>query len=358
MSKRRLIALFSWEKIRSVLQHPAANPKETVLIVGIFLLILLILLILVLFILSLVKAKREKKVIVTKRALIILSSVLVGLLAVLSLSFLVYSSNSRFCASCHSKEYKTWKDSTHRKAPCLACHRNPGIIGYVVSKMELYRMSVARVRGSYPTSIRAVVRNTSCLRCHGEITEKTVLRYGIRMSHKEPIASGYWCVDCHNIVAHMKVVPVERKPSMDKCIDCHNGEKVSAECKLCHSEDVGQRPTTKIANYPKVYLPPITSCRGCHDLEAEGCTTCHGVEMPHPPEWMDKITHARAAAFERRQVCLKCHDFPTYCNKCHRFPGHAENWQEIHGAGGFASEPGCMACHTKEMSPIFCGLCH
>lgn len=360
----RFLKFFSLERILTTICDPATHREEAALLAVTIIAILLIFLMIVLFIVVVGEVRRRMRirgigVRITKKALLIGALILIGLGIIFSFSSLIYSSYPSFCRYCHNREYRSWRYSSHEKFGCASCHQNPGPIGLLTEKMETYQMAFLKTTGAYFKPIRTDVANARCKKCHVQM-KKIIVSGGIRMSHAQPESAGYWCTDCHNIVPHgEKVVPFKNLPTMDKCVKCHNEKRASADCLLCHSEDVGEKRTTSIANYPKVQLPRVTTCRGCHDIDAEGCTSCHGVEMPHPPEWMRKLTHARAAAFERKEACFKCHDSSMFfCNRCHKFPGHAPEWKQLHGAGGFAMESSCMACHTPEMSPIFCGLCH
>ena len=59
-------------------------------------------------------------------------------------------------------------------------------------------------------------------------------------------------------VAHGKVTPTAKNPSMDKCIICHDKKRASNRCSLCHAQDVGKEPRKVLVGYPKstlIHLP-------------------------------------------------------------------------------------------------------
>lgn len=350
------------DQLGDAIRQPARHPREVaLLVVGIIgVIVLFIVIALVVFLAREINRRLKARGIVlkvTRQMALIALAVMAGLTLVSGVAGLVYSSNPSFCALCHSGEHTTWRYSSHEKFSCARCHQEPGLAGLAAEKTSLWHMAWVEATDR-PAAVRADVPNARCKKCH-VVLKKSVVSGGIRMSHAQPEAGGYWCTDCHNAVPHRDAVPVKNAPTMDKCIKCHNDRQASAACLTCHSDDVGEKRTTSIANYPKVQLPRTVACKGCHDLEGEGCTSCHGVEMPHPQEWMSELTHAKAAAFDKKEVCFKCHDRTMFfCNQCHKFPGHSPEWKQIHSEGGFASEPTCMSCHTKEMSPVFCALCH
>lgn len=363
--KQRIIELLSWEKIIKLFQNPRENPQETVLVAGIFIAFLLILLVVFLLVYSIMSTppeekERAKKKGTAKRFWGVVGLILLALGFGINIFFVVYSSQPSYCRSCHQmkQEYESWTKSSHTKVTCVACHQEPGIAGWTIMKLRINRMILLKTTKGYREPITTKVNSSSCMQCHDILRAKVVQSYGIKMSHKEPLEAGFRCSDCHNTVGHGKAVVGAHYPSMNNCIQCHTGEKVSTKCSLCHIKDIGAKLRQKVVDYPKVHLEPSTDCRGCHPIEK--CTRCHGVEMPHPPDWTEpgKITHARQAAFEKKQICFRCHQGIEYCNSCHRFPGHSENWKQIHGDGGFAAEKACMSCHSEEMSPILCRLCH
>lgn len=356
---QKLLSVINFERIKYVLTNPRENPQETVILVGILIVITLILVIFSLFLISAKASPTKVRKKASQRTKWIKWITAIGLLIILvgvSVFGLIYSSNPNYCNLCHVMrgEYQSWHKSTHSQVTCLSCHQKSGPIGWSEAKIRTLREAVLNVTKNYPQPITAQIKNLSCLKCHNKILKESITVNTIKMSHKEPINEGYHCTDCHNTVAHGNKVPQPQYPIMNSCIECHNGKNVSADCNLCHTKDIGEKPSTKISNYPLVHLPPPSDCRGCHDIQK--CTACHGVEMPHPADFPKPENHASLAAFEKKNVCYRCHE-ETTCNDCHRFPGHSANWRKEHGpkASGQFKE-GCLRCHTR--SEDFCGLCH
>ena len=358
--QEKLIQIFTWEKISSLLQNPQENPEETVIVAGMLILMLLILLILGLLIFSIIKPasdveKKSKKS--RKKFWGIVGLIACFFLFAIASFSLFYTSSPDYCKTCHEMrpEHESWKKNSHANVTCLACHQKPGPIGWADIKIRISRMALLKTAKRYEKPITTTVNDVSCNQCHDPTRRKTVRNYGIKMSHKEPLEAGFRCTDCHNTAGHGKNVVGAHYPSMNDCIQCHTGEKISTDCNLCHTKDVGTKPRAQSADYPKVHLAPPTNCRGCHSIEP--CTDCHGLEMPHPQNFREPEVHAKLAAFERKKTCQKCHD-DQMCDRCHRFPGHNEaSWRVEHGPkaqGEFKA--GCLNCHNR--SRDFCGLCH
>ncbi|MEW6189118.1 MAG: NapC/NirT family cytochrome c [Actinomycetota bacterium] len=351
MMPKNWLYLLSRERIISILKNPEAHPQEAVLLMGMFIVVvLMILTIAALIVFRPSKEKRKPREKLTKRQITIRIGITLVIILVLLASAMYYSSLPNFCRSCHTMkgEYYAWKESPHKKVNCLSCHQQPGVLGLCMEKTRMTSMIISQLRRSYKEPITAMVRDESCLSCHSDITQEKKIRYTIRVSHKEILDSGYKCTNCHNTIAHGKMVPNGKFPAMERCVLCHNDKRASSNCRLCHIEDIGKNPREEV-DFPKVHLEEPTSCRGCHPIET--CNQCHGLEMPHPPNWEKK--HPREG-FVNKKLCWKCHNMP-FCQHCHkRMPWpHAEDFPKTHGPA--SKVPGACGCHEREK---FCPICH
>ncbi|HAW60381.1 MAG TPA: hypothetical protein DCW86_02785 [Actinobacteria bacterium] len=330
--------------------HPEESPKETILLLGILLVLIFIVLTLI-GIFAVKPPERKEKKGISKKHIWITVDVIVFIILLSLTMGSIYTSQPSFCKLCHFEKryHQSWQTSPHKEATCLSCHQEPGAIGFCIEKFEMVKRAISYVKQPQrekPATTQ--ITNDSCLRCHKKIEKKTVVRYTIRVSHKEFLEKGERCVDCHNTVAHERMILAKKYPSMDKCILCHDDRTASSDCELCHVEDIGKRPRETM-DYPKVHLEEPTHCRGCHPSEA--CNECHGLEMPHPPGWEKGEGHAREG-FARKDVCYRCHS-NAFCAKCHsgNWP-HEKEFIETHKT---ATVEECARCgHGKNI----CDLCH
>ncbi len=168
------------------------------------------------------------------------------------------------CASCHDKQYKEYKLSTHYRAfvkddttgaeGCETCH-GPG--------------SIHVDNGGGKGSIINPKRDPeTCFTCH---TDK---KMQFRLPYHHPVLEGKMtCTDCHDPHG------IDVRPWT---ATSENG--VNEVCFKCHTDKRG----------PWVYA---------HDALKDGCTTCHQVHGTVN----DKMLIARDY-----NLCLRCHATSTY----------------------------------------------
>jgi hypothetical protein len=87
------------------------------------------------------------------------------------------------------------------------------------------------------------------------------------------------------------------------------------------------------------------------------CTDCHGLEMPHPGDFMRR--HA-GMSYKTPQLCARCHETAsgvTGCS-CHSdfvdAHGTFDDWFPQHGPGAKLTGRGGCNCHDIS----FCMFCH
>lgn len=347
--------------ITYTLRHPQANARETVVLVGIAVLLLLAsLTFLSLFFVRREKRRPEEVAVPPPRQspLVDIALLLGAFLIAISVTtgvFLHVSRQPTYCRSCHqmTTDYRSWKRSSHRGVECANCHQAPGAAGYFLYKVNQLDMVLARLSRRYTKPITADVANTSCLQCHEKDVGRSIVVSGLKVRHSDFLAVGYKCVACHNTAGHGSSTVNPTRPSMDQCSTCHDGKKAFSTCGGCHVTDIGRPVGAQTQDYPPVRLGPLKTCRGCHSIAK--CNKCHGLELPHPPSWISGLTHAPAGAFDRKELCRRCHS-EVFCNGCHRFPGHAPNWKEQHRAHGPLNQEGCLGCHMRTKN--LCAVCH
>lgn len=228
-----------------------------------------------------------------------------------------YSASASFCSNCHfEKKYiKSWKRSTHKTTNCLACHQEPGVAGYLSEKLLMLKRIGIAVDAIQPRSPAAAMTSSSaCLQCHENIVNSVVTSNGTRVAHKHIIEKGYRCTDCHNQMAHGKLIKPVRRPTMAECMECHNGKTAFDECNGCHVERI---PLKKdLSRYAKVRPSNYNSCTGCHSTK--NCGNCHKTQTPHPRSYFSDIrAHSSEASSVGKGECKVCHKGNNFCEQCH-----------------------------------------
>lgn len=225
----------------------------------------------------------------------------------------------------------------------------------------------------------------------------------LRFSHKQHVALGLECLDCHAGVDTADLATREHLPPMGLCLTCHDGLEAPDDCTVCHLPgDDGWlqvrtggpllqprgrfRPDDHLSvdwaqGHEAAARADAASCESCH--QPSECLACHdGALKPqqiHPGDYV--WTHGLEA---RRHTmdCSSCHDQGQGCTDCHTrlgvtpegFPApgsavggqrrfHPEGWggtfgqvggPEQHGHQARRSLESCRACHDGS----FCSSCH
>jgi hypothetical protein len=80
--------------------------------------------------------------------------------------------------------------------------------------------------------------------------------------------------------------------------------------------------------------------------------------MPHS-EQFKRGGHARMAAFERKEMCSRCHKSGWCSTGCHIGfeTGHVANWKTLHQQAQRDATCGCHATRSGRTTPM-CDLCH
>ncbi len=109
-------------------------------------------------------------------------------------------------------------------------------------------------------------------------------------------------------------------------------------------------------------IPSVSEVDYCETCHAERfCVDCHGLEMPHPPDF--QATHGELGRSEPA-VCANCHAqgeaatsaSTEFCNTCHHPESDptrtwiSQHFEVVRQAGADA----CFDCHN----PTYCAECH
>ena len=114
-------------------------------------------------------------------------------------TYVVTGSNAYCGQSCHVEDARVVTAVENEHADCIDCHESGPVSGGVAR----LRMAVTYLAADEVTSSPVPVDPPRCLRCHRNIESETLDGpAGLRVSHKEILASGRTCSDCHRDVGH------------------------------------------------------------------------------------------------------------------------------------------------------------
>lgn len=347
------------QQLPHVIADPRAYPRESMLLALIAVMLLLALVFLFFAVVDTIREfarRRLAKVNVRRNDRWARWSIVGGIacvvLAAAALAPLV-PGVGQACGSCHevSAAVVAWEGGSHAKSSCYGCHAGGSVSGALYASVS----GVARQLMGASVAPQEGVSSSACLRCHQDIVAATTSGK-TRMRHSDVIEAAMVCVECHPRSGHeyRDAATVPERSMMDRCLTCHDGDTASSDCSTCHAEpplDVtsGEVPmgATEIA----------TTCRGCHsEALSKRCIACHGLELPHPQEFMSQ--HAGASQDDPR-ICERCHyqaDATLGCG-CHdetNIHGTYSDWFPTHGIEALAG--GRVGCNCHKL--VFCATCH
>jgi hypothetical protein len=301
---------------------------------------------------------------------LISTPILIGLGVLLVVSMYAATSTDAYCAkTCHKGSAATASAEKAGHASCTSCHEGHVVTGFVGNSISRLRMVAMQTMAKQAGSAEIPVDSRACLRCHRSVRRGvTVSAAGTKMSHAEVIAAGQPCTQCHTRMGHRKQAYTQ---AMSGCITCHDTRTASAECVTCHSKDpllaaVSNESTETIGSGTVIY-PAVRAanrnCGGCHDLK-KSCDPCHGIRMPHSPEFKAG-GHAINAAFEAKTKCWRCHDPQVCAQGCHSSfgsdgasaHGKPAKWRVEHQASSWDAGCECHRTRSNRKYPI-CYRCH
>lgn len=268
------------------------------------------------------------------------------------------TSQPAFCKTCHAMRpsIASWGRSSHRGVGCLSCHREKGLGGAFIRKLEDVRMLAVNFRLSETRGLNKPVRDELCLDCHPDVRTEATVEGKVRVSHREFVGRVV-CEECHANDAHENGVS-SRAAVMEICSNCHDGKRVSADCSICHLDKIDRKkkPPKNSGIYHGSRWREVHGvksqgiCTACHD--PEDCAKCH-VQMPHPDGWT--LEHGSEAKRDERS-CLKCHLSRRSCDNCHQLPlPHPSGWLKSHSSNAKQrGEKLCLNCHFERD----CASCH
>jgi len=379
------------QTIPDILRDPSANPLQAAILLGIALVFMLIVLVGVVLLImgrsdegeelfddeygEIVESIKTERVVVPKRPLAWLTTLSAAVIFVAFVWIVtgVTTSSSQACSSCHASTVHAAAraDDPHASVPCVSCHESGGVVARATIDLatRAQHLFLAQTNPAQATGYGKPVASDACMRCHGSQISATVTdaKLGVRVSHKEPLAAGAQCTDCHALnsgVVNATTV------GMPPCLRCHNGTTAKAECVTCHVSDPSSAIRASVAAGGMASaLVPNPQCNGCH-TDMTKCKACHGIAMPHTREFK-AFGHARDGAIDvwnnGGKTCARCH-YPGHndCqqNGCHvgPFPSHPPVWRTMHGLTSWSGAQTACSCH--QWNPLdhdgltFCEICH
>jgi cytochrome c-type protein NapC/trimethylamine-N-oxide reductase cytochrome c-type subunit TorC len=305
----------------------------------------------------------------------VLAAVL-GFVAI-TVGFAYAAASPALCATCHEMQPKVeaWEVSGHAKVGCVSCHETPRSWTQFPQTLGERASLLARDIGLHLTrstadadtphdGMQSDIPDSTCERCHHPAREVS-MRYGTLIDHEDHAERNDSCVSCHLWTAHPDPGIDRALLTMSQCFSCH-GHTAEAEapgtCDTCHPDDFELKPASHepeldwASGHGQPSIDGNQDCEMCH--EAETCTDCHGVAMPHPEEWTEGDSLHVAVAQQDDEVCVACHEpAEEFCAPCHHkgYDSVEGAWLDVHqdsvrerGAGG------CFDCHE----PTHCVTCH
>jgi len=323
------------------------------------------------------------------------------------------------CHKVHADNTLAFNESSHVMLSCVACHEplNGSPLEFVMMKMEVAPDLIPTVLNTFHLpmnenhSVAFEMPEEQCTQCHSMENRVVTTSAGLVMDHEIHAENEVKCTSCHNRVAHPEdditlVLEGDKKHEswmgMDACFRCHGLESEAAapgECSACHPADFNLVPATHDAGnwYAEFgdstghaaaaseeasrvaaaetwvgglkqveheeglqpgYEQTVNTCYTCH--KKDFCTSCHGVEIPHPAAF---ATDHGTAGLADPAACARCHarseaeaSGDAFCNACHHPQSQPDRpWLSQHFVpvreGGVDQ---CLDCHN----PRYCSVCH
>jgi len=347
------------QQIPRVLADPRAYSREAMLLALIAVLLLLFVVFIFFALMDTVRelARRRSAAPRLKRRdlwarIAIAVACVVALVGLLALVPLVPAAGAG-CAACHevSAAVSSWESGSHPGVSCYACHAGRSVGGALTASTG----GVARVMTGRSAVPPQGVLSSACVSCHEDVAQGTTSGPTV-MRHSDVIEAGMSCLECHPWVGHEEIAGgVEQARSvMGLCLTCHDGLDASAECETCHADPPLDATSGRVSLGATGIEP---TCRGCHSAElTQRCIDCHGLEMPHPQEFMSQ--HAGASQ-DDPSICAQCHDSASTSQGCGchtdvNVHGTYSEWFPRHGTAAIAG--GQLGCNCHKLA--FCARCH
>jgi Cytochrome c7 and related cytochrome c len=118
------------------------------------------------------------------------------------------------CSFCHEHADKSAHATVASAETCMICHETEK-----ADSAEVQKLRAIAARGEQPAWARVYWYERAA---------------NVFFTHKPHTRAGIDCSTCHGQVGQMRRVSREVNQTMGWCIDCHNNQRVSIDCYVCH----------------------------------------------------------------------------------------------------------------------------
>jgi hypothetical protein len=182
-----------------------------------------------------------------------------------------------------------WRESTHARIACSACHVEPGVGGYVSFAAQAIPAFYSQLfQGPRPENLLSTPGTEACNRCHTSYRQVSATGDLLipHQAHVEVLEVN--CSVCHADLVHSVNEKGFNAPEMETCLElCHDGEQASTECLDCHTakqvpEDHNREDWLQVHEV----MSETIDCGECHAWSPDFCADCHA-ERPdtHEGNW-------------------------------------------------------------------------
>jgi len=321
-----------------------------------------------------------------RRLLIVLGSVAVLLVATMALVGADPAQRPGFYPKATVPLKFSHKAHAQRNIACERCHAEAKESLYTADRLLPPEKVCASCHETVTRKAAGQTLEPKCVYCHTGVDfakDASPLRVtypaaNLIMNHKKHADAGIKCIACHTGQTDIATVGTGSLPSEELCLSCHNTDRNTRGCMLCHPADSGgtlrkaPQPRRGLLDHQDRWLVRHATvaryekpaCDACH--KPNECFDCHGglvkPQQVHPGDF--KLTHA-AEAKKDPQRCTACHQQSRDCRLCHERLGMGEKSgavarsAQIHPPGwGSCSLNASHHAYQAKRSIGNCASCH
>jgi len=230
--------------------------------------------------------------------------------------------------------------SKHAQLQCSRCHADARQ-SVSVADRNLPGESACRPCHRKTTRASDRVKESAapgCKDCHAGYTGQGAparLVYpvaNLRFSHRLHVERGFDCAACHDLESKDRPLP-----SMGTCRSCHQRNRASVRCVVCHLAEKDGRLRTR---FTSGVLKPSGSLKG------DG----HTALFYRQHSAVARVDRAYCESCHQQRSCLRCHSGSMRPLSIH--PG---DYTRLHAGDARRNQQRCASCHRSQS---FCLSCH